>query len=240
MLPASDQLSICFAHVAYRLHERFSALDTGIGSFAVRDPATLQKRVGEADVVVISGPWQNSLLDRAGRLRFIQSIGAGTDQFPRDELKRRGVRLASARGVNARAVAEHVMALVLALARRLPEARDNQGKRVWRGMIGDLARREDELGGKTLLIVGLGQIGGRLAQLAKAFDLRVIGLRRDPAAGRGPADAVHAMGELKSLLPEADFAVLACPLTKETENLIDAEALGRMKPSAYLVNVARG
>ena len=122
MLPASDQLSICFAHVAYRLHERFSALDTGIGSFAVRDTATLKKRVGEADVLVISGLWENSLLDRAGRLRFIQSIGAGTDQFPHDELKRRGVRLASARGVNARAVAEHAMALILALSRRLPEA----------------------------------------------------------------------------------------------------------------------
>ena len=107
-------------------------------------------------------------------------------------------------------------------------------------MIGDLAEREDELGGKTLLIVGLGRIGGRLARLAKAFDMRVIGLRRDPAAGRGAADAVHRMDELKSLLPEADFVALTCPLTKETENLIDAEALGRMKPSAHLVNVARG
>src|SRR5215468_2727144 len=240
MLPASDQLSICFAHVAYRLHERFSALDTGIGSFAVRDPATLQKRVGEADVVVISGLWQNSLLDRAGRLRFIQSIGAGTDQFPRDELRRRGIRLASARGVNARAVAEHAMALILALSRRLPEARDNQAKRVWRGMIGDLAEREDELAGKTLLVVGLGDIGGRLARLAKAFDMRVIGLRRDPAAGRGAADAVHRMGELNVLLPKADFVALTCPLTKETENLIDAQAFGRMRASAYLINVARG
>jgi D-isomer specific 2-hydroxyacid dehydrogenase, NAD binding domain len=80
------------------------------------------------------------------------------------------------------------MALMLALARRLPEARDNQAKRVWRGMIGDLTQREDELGGKTLLIVGLGQIGGRLAQLAKAFDMRVIGIRRDPRAGAGHAD----------------------------------------------------
>ena len=240
MLPASAQLSICFAHVAYRLHERFSALDTEIGSFAVRDPASLQKRVGEADVLVISGLWQNSLLDRAGRLRFIQSIGAGTDQFPRDELKRRGVRLASARGVNARAVAEHAMALILALSRRLPEARDNQVKRVWRGMIGDLAEREDEIGGKTLLVVGLGDIGGRLGRLAKAFDMHVIGLRRDPLAGRGAADAVHRMDELNALLPEADFVALTCPLTKETENLIDAQAFGRMSPSAHLVNVARG
>ena len=240
MFPASDQLSICFAHIAYRLHERFSALGTGIGSFAVRDPATLEKRVGEADVLVVSGLWQNTLLDRAGRLRFIQSIGAGTDQFPRDELKRRGVRLASALGVNARAVAEHAMALILALSRRLPEARDNQGKQVWRGMIGELAEREDEIGGKTLLVVGLGDIGGRLARLAKAFDMHVIGLRRVPLSGRGAADAVHRMDELNALLPEADFVALTCPLTKETESLIDAQAFGQMRPSAHLVNVARG
>src|SRR5215471_17171351 len=240
MLPHSDRLTICFAHVAYRLHERFSVLNTGINSFAVRDFETLGKRVGEADVLVISGLWQDSLLDRATKLRFIQSIGAGTDQFPRDELAKRDIQLASARGVNYRAVAEHAMALILALSRRLPEARDNQERRIWRGMIGDLSQREDELGGKTLLVVGLGQIGGRLAHLAKAFDMRVVGMRRDPAAGRGAADAVHTMDELKPLLPEADFVALTCPLTEETERLIDAEALGRMKPSAHLVNVARG
>jgi phosphoglycerate dehydrogenase-like enzyme len=240
MLPPADKLTICFAHVAYRLHERFAALETGIASFAVRDAEALQNRIGEADVLVISGLWQNGLLDRAQKLRFIQSIGAGTDQFPQGELARRGIRLASARGVNARAVAEHAMALVLALSRRLPEARDNQRARVWRGMIGDLSQREDELGGKTLLVVGLGDIGGRLARLAKAFDMRVVGLRRDPANGQGAADAVHPMGELKSLLPEADVVVLTCPLTRETENLVDAEALDGMKPSAHLVNVARG
>jgi phosphoglycerate dehydrogenase-like enzyme len=240
MIPANDKLAICFAHVAYRLHERFSAQGTGIASFAVRDGESLANRVGEADVLVISGLWQNSLLDRAKKLRFIQAIGAGTDQFPRDELKRRGIRLASARGVNARAVAEHAMALILALSRRLPEARDNQRAGVWRGMIGDLSQREDELGGKTLLVVGLGDIGGRLARLAKAFDMRVVGMRRDPTAGRGAADSVHPMGDLKSLLPEADFVALTCPLTRETENLVDAAALGRMKPSAHLVNLARG
>jgi D-2-hydroxyacid dehydrogenase (NADP+) len=240
MLPPNDQLTICFAHVAYQLHERFAALDTGINSFAVRDAETLANRMSEADVLVISGLWHDGLLDRAGKLRFIQAIGVGTDQFPLEELKRRGIRLASARGVNYRAVAEHAMAVILALSRRLPEARDNQAKRVWRGMIGDLSRREDELGGKTLLVVGLGQIGGRLAQLAKAFDMRVVGLRRDPAAGRGAADAVHAMEEFKSLLSEADFVALTCPLTKETEKLVDADAFAQMKPSAYLVNVARG
>jgi D-2-hydroxyacid dehydrogenase (NADP+) len=131
MIPAADNIVICFAHVAYQLHERFSALDAGINSFAVRDPETLARRVGEADVLVISGLWRDRLLDRAKRRRLIQSIGGGIDQFPRDELAKRGIRLASARSVNARAVAEHAMALMLALSRRLPEARDNQQMVSW-------------------------------------------------------------------------------------------------------------
>src|SRR5579863_2351149 len=240
MIAPADKLTICFAHVAYRLQERFALRNAKITNFEVHDLDTLAARIGEADVLVISGLWRNSLLEHAGKLKFIQSIGAGTDQFPKDELTRLGIRLASAAGVNARAVAEHAMALILALARRLPEARDNQHKRVWRQMIGDLSLREDELGGKTLLLVGLGGIGGRVAQLAKAFDMRVVAFRRDPAAGAGAADAVHPTSAFTSFLPEADFVALCCPLTAETEKLVNAEALGRMKPSAYLVNVARG
>lgn len=240
MIPTTDKLTICFAHVAYCLEERFALQNAGIATFEVRDLDTLAARLREADVLVISGLWRNTLLEHAGRLKYIQSIGAGTDQFPRDELAKRGIRLASAGGVNARAVAEHAMALILALARRLPEARDNQHKRVWRQMIGDLSRREDELGGKTLLVVGLGLIGGRLAQLAKAFDMRVVALRQNPGAGSGAADEVHGTSAFKSLLPQADFIALCCPLTPQTENLVDAEALNLMKPSAHLVNVARG
>jgi D-2-hydroxyacid dehydrogenase (NADP+) len=240
MIPAKDKLTICFAHVAYRLDERFRIRGADINSFEVRDAASLATRIDEADVLVISGLWQNGLLERAAKLRYIQSIGAGTDQFPRDQLTACGIRLASARGVNYRAVSEHAMALILALARRLPEGRDNQAKRHWRGMIGDISGREDELGGKTLVIVGLGQIGGRLAELAKAFDMWVVGLRRNPSAGKGAADSVRAMGELVAVLPEADYVALCCPLTPETENLIGDAAFGRMKPSSYLINVARG
>jgi phosphoglycerate dehydrogenase-like enzyme len=240
MLPPRDRLTICFAHVAYQLQQRFSLRETGIASFEVRDRAALDRRIGEADVLVVSGLWHDGLLASAKKLAFIQSIGAGTDQFPRDALTRRGIRLASAQGVNARAVSEHAMALILAMARKLPEARDNQAKKFWRGMIGDIPRREDELGGKTLLVVGAGRIGGRLARLAKAFDLRVVGLRRNPAAGGEGLDAVHGIDALHRLLPEADFVALTCPLTKETENLIDATALGRMRKTAILVNVARG
>jgi len=90
---------VCFAHVAYRLRERFLTLATGIESFEVRDGAALKQRIGEADVLVISGLWRNDLLPRAKRPGFIQSIGAGTDQFSCESLKQHGARLASARGV---------------------------------------------------------------------------------------------------------------------------------------------
>ena len=216
MLPAKDQLTICFAHAAYQMQTCFAARDTGISSFELRERTELDQRIGEADVLVVSGMWHNGLIPAAGRLRFIQSISSGTDQYDKAALAERGIRLASAQGVNARAVAEHAVALMLALARRLPEARDNQMQRVWRGMIGDLTQREDELGGKTLLVIGLGRIGSRLAQLAKAFDMRVIGFRRDPSAGAGAADAVHTLADLPRFLPQADFVALTCALTDET------------------------
>jgi phosphoglycerate dehydrogenase-like enzyme len=126
MLPDRDQLVVCFAHAAYQMKACFDALNTGIASFEVREREAFERRAPEADVIVVSGMWHNGLIPLATRLRFIQSIGSGTDQFDKAQLAARGVRLASAAGVNARAVSEHAIALILALARRLPEARDNQ------------------------------------------------------------------------------------------------------------------
>ncbi len=204
-LPAKDQTSICFAHVAYRMAERFALRNTGLHSFEVRSLDELEKRIGEADVLLVSGLWRNELIAKAPRLAFIQSISAGLDQYSRDALSAAGIRLASAQGANERAVAEHAIALILAVARQIPQARDNQTARRWRGMISDIAKREDELGGKTLVIVGMGRIGSRLATLAKAFDMRVIGIKRDPSRGQGVADAVVAQDELLDVLPAGRF-----------------------------------
>ncbi|HEV2955253.1 MAG TPA: D-2-hydroxyacid dehydrogenase [Xanthobacteraceae bacterium] len=238
--PDRANLTICFAHVAYRLGERFAARNTGIRAVEVRSFEDLSARIPEADVLVVSGLWRNELMERAANLKFIQSIGAGTDQFPRESLRARDIRLASAQGVNERAVAEHAMALILALMRHIPAGRDNQRRRHWRGMISDPCRREDELGGKTLLIVGLGRIGSRLATLARAFGLRVVATKRDPSTGTGTADVVVSDARLGEVLPQADIVALTCPLTPQTEKLIGEAALAAMKPSAYLVNVARG
>ena len=239
-LPAKQNLTICFAHVAYRMAERFALRETGIRHFQVNSLDDLAARLGEFDVLCVSMMWRNEFIARAPRLAFIQSISAGTDQYARDALSAAGIRLASAQGVNAEAVAQHAMALILALKRHLHLARDNQAKRHWRGMISDLTQREDELAGKTLLIVGLGRIGSRLAALARAFGMRVIATRRDASAGAGAADAVFGHDRLLALLPETDVVALTCPLTPQTERLIGAQALAAMKPSAILVNVARG
>ena len=240
MLPPKDRLTVCFAHVAYRFGERFPLRNTGIAFHEVRTPEEMEARIGEADVLVVSGLWKNDLAPKATKLRFIQSISAGVDQYDSQVLASHGIRLASAQGANANAVSEHGMALILAIVRRIPEAVQNQGRKVWRGMIGDLSQREDELGGKTLLVVGIGRIGGRLARLAKAFDMRVIGVRRDPSAGAQGADEVHGFEALPTLWGRADIVALTCPLTPQTTGLVNAKALAAMKPGAQLVNLARG
>jgi phosphoglycerate dehydrogenase-like enzyme len=240
MFPAKDQLKICFAHIAYQFEAPFAARATGIAAFQVATREALEARIGEADVLVVSGLWTDALIPRAGRLKFIQSISAGVDQYGKAALAAAGIRLASAQGANARAVAEHALALILALARRLPEARDNQARHHWRGMIGDAAIREDELGGRTLLVVGLGRIGARLAALGRALDMHVIGIKRDPSHGGAAAHEVLGLDGLAAALPRADYIALTCPLTPETTGLINAAALARMKRSAVLVNCARG
>ena len=104
-----------------------------------------QDRVSEADVLVISGFWRNELLEEAKKLTYIQSIGAGYDQFPLDVLEKRGILLANASGVNADAVSQHAMALVLAFIRHLPSGRDNQRQHLSRDMISALNDRQDDL-----------------------------------------------------------------------------------------------
>jgi phosphoglycerate dehydrogenase-like enzyme len=240
LLPPRDGLRICFAHTAYRMGDRFAVRATGIDFVEVRDVDALARVLPGCDVLVVSTLWRNTMAAAGGRLKFIQSISAGVDWYDKDVLRSHGIRLASAAGVNAAAVAEHAMALILALRRQLHLARDNQNARHWRPMAADIAAREDELGGKTLLIVGMGRIGGRLAQLAKAFGMRVIGIKRDPARGTEPADATYGRERLHEVLAEADVVALTCPLTPETENLIDAKAIAAMRPSAHLINVARG
>ena len=238
--PAAKDINVLFAHVAYEFAEPFTARKTGMTFEIARTFAELEAKLPNADVLSVSMMWKNELAPKAKRLKLIQSISAGTDQYDRAVLEAHGIRLASAQGVNANAVAEHAIALMLALSRQLHFLRDAQHEKRWRPMQGDRRVREDEIDGKTVLIVGMGRIGQRLAALCKAFGMTVLGTRRDPKAGGGLADEIHADSALLSLMPRADYVVLTTALTPETTGLIGAKQLAAMKPTAFLVNAARG
>lgn len=240
LLPSKDKLRLCFAHGAYDMKPIFDAFDTGVETIQVSTHDALKDCLPEVDVLVVSGLWKNDLLPFAGRLKYLQSVSSGTNQYDLGAFREKGIYLASGQGVNKNAVSEHAIGLMLSLTRRLALARDNQNRGIWRAEQTNPADREDELPGKTMLIVGIGGIGDRIARLAKAFDMKVIGVRRDPARGAGSADEVHGFGAVKALLPTADVVVLSCPLTDETRHLIDTEALSLLQPTAILINVARG
>lgn len=238
--PPKTELHILFAHGAYDMKPIFDAQVDGIRTTQVSNREDLAKALPEADVLVTSMLWSNELLPQATRLKFIQSVSSGTNHYDTAAFADMGIRLASGAGVNKNAVSEHAIGLMLSLTRRLALARDNQHAKFWRTEQTDPMLREDELPGKTMVIVGTGGIGDRICKLAKAFDMKVVGVRRDPSKGRGAADEVYSFHDLKSLLPQADVLVLSCPLTEETKGIVDADALSLMKPTAYLVNVARG
>ncbi len=239
-LPPRAEMTVLFAHPAYQLGSEFARRSTGIRALEARSLTEIAPLAAQADIMCMSGLWRDEHIANAPKLQFVQSISAGINNFGQDAFRARGIRLASAQGVNAIAVAEHAMALMLALNRLLPEGRDHQAKTHWRGMIANPVMRERELNGQTLLIVGLGGIGQRLAALAKAFGMRVIGTRSDPSKGAGAADAVYADADLRKVLPQADIVALTCPLTPATTGLINAAALAAMKPGVTLINVARG
>lgn len=238
--PSNANLTVHFAHSAYRLAERFVPRMPEVAHFQTWTADETRARIGEGDVLVVSGFWDNAMLTDAEALKFIQVCAAGYDQFDQSAIAARGIRLANAAGVNANAVSDHAMALLLGLTRKLHDARDNQRARHWRGMISDISQREDELTGKTMMVYGVGRIGGRIARLARAFGMRVIGVKRDLSQPVADVDELVSPDAFVPALAEADVVVLSCPLTESTRGLMNAQAFAAMRPSAIVINVARG
>ena len=140
--PANKDINVLFAHVAYEFTEPFTARKTGMKFEIARSAAELEAKIAGADVLSVSGLWKNDLAPKAKRMKLIQSISAGTDQYDKAVLKAHGIRLASAQGVNANAVAEHSISLMLSLSRQLHFLRDAQAEKRWRPMQGDRRIRE--------------------------------------------------------------------------------------------------
>jgi D-3-phosphoglycerate dehydrogenase / 2-oxoglutarate reductase len=200
------------------------------------DAATLLKEGREADIIIVRAPLPVEFFDDPPRLRVAIRHGAGLDMIPVDAATRAGVLVANVPGVNASAVAEHVVMVSLALLRRFRLVDRDLRNRGWqRGRAH--ADFGHELSGRVMGIIGMGHVGRAVHRIAcHGFGLEVVATTRSPAS---LPDGVRAT-DLDTLMARADIVVLCCPLSPETRGLIGRKRIALMKPDAVLINVSRG
>jgi phosphoglycerate dehydrogenase-like enzyme len=184
--------------------------------------------------VVVSEYLPGEKLTAAEELQWLQATSAGVDHYDLDEFRERDVAVTTASGIHAEPIAEQVIGYMLHFERGFHRAVRQQADGRWEEF------RGGELTGKTVGIVGTGAIGQRVAALSDAFGMTAIGIRNDPTTIPDPIDEIFGPDELHTVLGRSDYVVLACPLTEETHHLLSIKELSSMKPTAVLINIARG
>ncbi|MCV3240776.1 hydroxyacid dehydrogenase [Mesorhizobium sp. ZC-5] len=231
-----ERTRIVSTHV---LHPRARAMLDGVGDLVVAsalDTDTLTRECRDADVVIVRAPMPPEVFAAQRRLKMAVRHGAGLDWIPMEAATEAGVLVANVPGVNARTVAEHVLFGAMAVLRRFRVIDRDLRQRGW------LAGREhsvhtSELSGKTIGVIGMGNIGRNVATIARdGFGLTVVATSRNA----GSLLAGIAFRTLDELMAESDIVAICCPLTPETRGMIDARRIALMKPAAVIVNVARG
>lgn len=196
------------------------------------DDGILEQARG-AEILLITPRLHVDITTVLDRCRFISWQAAGLDALNLAECRRKGIVVSNAPGsVLSEAVAEHAWALILALAKRLPEGRPMLLRGEWTEA---LAYFTTGLRGRTLGLFGFGQIGQRIAEISLAFGMQVIATVGNPAKARSVETV-----PLDELLERSDFLVLAAPVTPETAGLFNRQAFQKMRPTAFLVNISRG
>ena len=189
---------------------------------------------------VFFGRVTDQICEAAPKLRWVQAPSAGVEHVPGVRaLRERDIVVTNSRGAHGPSIGEHTFALLLALTRQLPLCFERQRERSW--------KREDiyfggarEIRGMTMGLLGYGAIGRGVAQRAKGFELDLLAVDAQAHDPRPHLDEVWPPSRLPELLARSDVVVVSTPLTTETRHLLDAEAIGRMKPDAYLIVVSRG
>ncbi|MBI2956210.1 MAG: D-2-hydroxyacid dehydrogenase [Acidobacteria bacterium] len=244
--PEETKLVACVRHpfdqwrFPARLVEEIRRRYPGITVVHLEETTHLADEIAAADIFV---GWnlKPEQFARAARLQWIHATAAGVEQLMREEIRRSPVVITNASSVLTLPMAEHTLALMLALARRIPSAVRYQEKRHWAQQeIWDESPHPRELSGSTLVVVGYGAVGRELGRRVRALAMKVIGVKRDPSRGADYADRVVAPERLEQALGEGDFVVLATPVTPATERLFGQRQFAAMKPSAYFINIARG
>ncbi len=195
----------------------------------------LNALLARADVIFGFIPPQD-ILTRAPRLEWIQMMSAGVDRLRATEIWHSEVMITGVSGIHATPIGEFVLELMLMFAKKAPQCFQMKQNHEWRRFM------PMGLHGKTVGIVGLGHIGREIARLSKAFGMKVIATRRSAKiiASARYVDKLYPATKLPSLLTQSDFVVVSVPLTKETFQLIGEKELKAMKPTAYIINIARG
>ncbi len=201
-----------------------------VEAVVVDNPADLPAALADASVLV-TFLWLDDWLTDS--LQWIQSVSAGTDQFPIVRLRERGVVLTSATGIHEVQVSEHAIGLLLAMTRGIAAAARDQADHVWRRWL------PAELAGMTLGVLGLGTIGEGVARRAAGFGMRVIGTKQSPDDYAGVAEEVFGPDATLEVCRRADAVVVTLPGTAETEGLIGTAELEALR-GGWLVNVGRG
>jgi phosphoglycerate dehydrogenase-like enzyme len=204
-------------------------------SFAEKPADTTAQQLAEADFLMTVAPVTEAMIQAAPRLRMIQKWGSGYDKIDIVAAERQGVTVAITAGANATVIAEHTVLLMLAVMRRLIVADRGMREGGWNS--GTLRPDLYKLEGKTIGILGFGNIGRAVARMVRGFDTKVLYHRRrgpDPDAG----DAEYA--DFDRLIVESDVLTIHCPGGPANRNLVGRAALSRMKPGAVIVNTARG
>jgi len=168
-------------------------------------------------------------------LKWVQGVSAGHDHINSDELKKTGIVLTTAKGIASDAIAEFVFSRLLQEMKHLRKLDEQQRERIWHAKFGN------QLKGKTIGIVGVGSIGKEIAKRAKAFEMRVLGIRKHlEYAVPDSVDRLYPLSDVDMLLGESDVVVMAAPSTKETKDLFDESKFSKMKKGSIFVNIARG
>lgn len=208
------------------------------------DEATHEQLVKEAidaDYLLVSGRLSidETVLEVASRLKMIQRTGVGTEMLDIDAIKAHGIPVYVNAGVNAQSVAEHTLTLILACLKRLPQINQQTHQGIWKKQ--QLGVTTRELKGKTVALVGMGNIGRLVAQMLQGFGTNII--YNDVV--RQPSETEQRLGlsyydSFEAMLPEADILSFHCPLTPENIEILNNRTLGMMKHGVIVVNTARG
>jgi D-2-hydroxyacid dehydrogenase (NADP+) len=212
---------------------RLSELRRSIRLLPVEAPTEAALHFAEADVLLSFAEWLTPEITAAmRRLRWIQLLSAGVEHVLPTVASRPDVLITSMRGIHGPQMSEMVLVHMLTLSRQIPRLVRNQAAHAWEPFDQPL------LHGRTVAIIGLGVAGQATARACKALGMRVHGVSRSPTCSA--VDVLFDRSQLTEAAATADYLVITIPLSNDTEKLIDASVLAAMKPTAYLINVARG